>query len=330
MFAASPPRRSVPLELELLEDRCVLSSAQYISGLYASILHRAPAPAEVANWVSVLNATRSPQQIALAIATSTESRSDIIQTDYKTFLGRQPAPGEIAGWVAHLQMGVPEDQVEAGFLASQEFLGRHGGANASWLAAVYQAVLGRPIDSPGLAAWSRLLQAGTSREAVARAIVDSPEAETRLVTAAYQNLLKRNPDQAGLATWVAKLQGGLTHMQLVAQIASSPEFIQRVAHGTLDVPPLHDPPADPVAGPTFVATAPLAFVPPLPFGSISAIVLNPPTFVSFIPFALTPVAAFVPISAIIFSPPTFISFVPFVSAFVPAPFVSPPGALVFG
>ena len=62
-------RRSSPvpissLNVESLEDRCVLSSAEFVNGLYHDILHRTPAAAEVAAWTAVVNEGTNPQRVA--------------------------------------------------------------------------------------------------------------------------------------------------------------------------------------------------------------------------------------------------------------------------
>src|SRR5262249_47375581 len=155
---------------------------------------------------------------------------------YNLLLGRQPAPVEVAGWLQKIQSGADEWQIEAAFLASDEFFSRHGRSASAWLTGGYHEVLGRAPDSGGLNAWSFQLRAGISRADVALAILDSPEADSRLVTAAYMDLLRRNPDPSGLAVWVGELQrGGLTPSELAAIIASSDEFIALTAHGVLDV-----------------------------------------------------------------------------------------------
>src|SRR5262249_16296111 len=125
--------RSVPLQVESLEERCVLSNAQFVNALYNDFLHRAPAPAEVTNWTSALQAGVNPTQVALSFTTSPEYLSNLIQADYRMFLRRQPAPAEVAGWQAQLQAGVSENQLQAAFLASNEYFGNHGNAISPWL-----------------------------------------------------------------------------------------------------------------------------------------------------------------------------------------------------
>src|SRR5438874_215645 len=121
-------KRSLVLRVEALEDRCVPSTAEYVTGLYSALLHRSPAPAETAGWVDALNTGAvSPAQAALAFTTSSEYGANEVRADYNLFLGRQPAPAELAGWLQPLEAAAGEKQVEAGFLASDEFFSRQGG-----------------------------------------------------------------------------------------------------------------------------------------------------------------------------------------------------------
>jgi hypothetical protein len=251
--SSSAQGASVALLLEALEERCVPSTADYVTGLYTGLLHRNPAPVEVAVWVDELNAGATPEEVALAFTGSEEYATNAIQANYNLFLGRQPAPLEIAGWLQEIQAGADEKQVEAAFLASNEFFSLHGRNTSSWLTGVYHEILGRAPDTGGLNDWSHQLQAGVSRSDVALAILDSPEADSRLVAAAYLDLLRRNPDPAGLAVWVGELQQDLTPSELAALIASSDEFIELTANGVLDatiVPPVEV--VDPVAVPVLV------------------------------------------------------------------------------
>jgi hypothetical protein len=231
----------VHLQLELLEDRCVLSTAAYVSSLYVDLLHRVPASSEVAGWVAAINSGESPSAVALAFTTSPEYLNDTVQAAYQLYLNRQPSPSEAAGWVVGLQNGLPETQLQAAFLASDEFFAQHGGSNLPWLNAVYQKALGRSGGPSELAGWNQVLQSGASRQTVAFYIVTSVEADTRLVTAAYQTLLGRAPDPTGLAYWVSELQHGMTPSQLLAAMASTTEFIARDGGLDATTPPVNRP-----------------------------------------------------------------------------------------
>jgi hypothetical protein len=229
----SSSKRSVPLAIETLEDRCVLSASEYVGALYTTLLHRSGQPAEVAGWEAALDAGVSPGQIARQFATSPEYRTNLIETDYQTFLGRQAGPTEVAGWLGALQSGLTEQQLAAGFLASPEFFAANGNNTATWLNAVYQAVLGRPAGAPEQAAVAGI-RGFQSLEAVALAVAASPEADARAVTAAFQDLLGRGPDAGGLAYWTSAVVRGLQPAQLRAQLASSAEFITLWDHGNLN------------------------------------------------------------------------------------------------
>jgi Domain of unknown function (DUF4214) len=259
----------VHLELESLEERCVLSTAAYVSALYVDLLHRIPRATEMAGWVSTLNfgtspvaainGGLSPAQVAADFTSGTEYLNDTVQASYQLYLNRPAAPAEAAPWVAALQNGLSETQFQAAVLASDEFFAQSGGAALPWLNAVYQKALGRPGDPSEVGGWDQLLQSGVPPQAVAFDIVTSPEADARLVNAAYQAILGRAPDPAGLAAWVSQLQRGMTPSQLIAAIISSPEIIAR--GGGLDTsPPIVVSPV-PAADPVDTFGEP--FLPPL-------------------------------------------------------------------
>jgi hypothetical protein len=275
MFCASSSRgRHAPLQVEELEDRRLLSSAGFVTGLYNNLLHRAPSPAEVNGWVTAMHFGASPEQIALTFTTGPERLSNVIRADYEIFLGRQPALAEVSAWLGQLQAGQSEKQVEAAILASDEFFARHGASTVPWLNGIYHDVLGRAADPAGLAFFSQQLQDRVPRENVAAEIVNSQEADARLVTAAYHDLFHRNPDPGGLSAGVAALQGGMTPAQLLAVLASSQEFVNLTAQGVLDVPPVPVPVPIPVPVPVPIDTVFLDTFVPAPF-VVDPFVVNP-------------------------------------------------------
>jgi hypothetical protein len=108
--------RSLVLQVECLEARCVPSNAQYVTALYNDFLQRAPAPSEVTGWTSALRAGANPTEIALDFTTRPEYLGNVIRADYQTFLDRQPSASEVAGWQGQLQAGLSENQLQAAFL----------------------------------------------------------------------------------------------------------------------------------------------------------------------------------------------------------------------
>lgn len=100
-------------------------------------------------------------------------------------------------------------------------------ANGTYVAAVYQDVLGRAPDANGLAYWTKLLDQGTPISSVAEAIAHSDEYYADFVIKPdYLKLLGRAADDAGVKYWTTQMDAGLTDQQLEADLVSSSEFYQ--------------------------------------------------------------------------------------------------------
>jgi hypothetical protein len=109
------------------------------------------------------------------------------------------------------------------------------GRAGTFIAQVYQDLLGRAADPGGLAYWSgQLNQGALTRSQVALAIENSLEYQTAEVEGVYSRYLHRTADPGGLAGWTAFLQAGGTLQQLEAQIAGSGEYFQVRGGGTND------------------------------------------------------------------------------------------------
>jgi hypothetical protein len=225
----------VQLEVERLEDRRVLSTTDFVTGLYTTLLHRAPQPVEVSNWVANINAgVVSPQQVATTFLTSPEFFNNVVVLDYQHILGRAPAPQEALNWNVSLQGGMTPEQLASTLLSSPEFFSKSAGNTAVWVNQVYQIVLNRDSGQAEASGWMQFLQSGQSRLTVAQDIENSPESLTRIVANLYQDILGRTPTPQEVAGWVTALQQGLSLTQAKAMFASSAEFIN--ARGGLDVP----------------------------------------------------------------------------------------------
>src|SRR5207253_9635953 len=105
-----------------------------------------------------------------------------------------------------------------------------GSANAVYVNMVYEQLLGRPADQPGLVTWVNWMTQGASRTQVVAAIEQSPEYLIRLVDSLYTTLLGRPADRAGEATFVNALGAGMTIEQVKAVILGSPEFYQHAGN----------------------------------------------------------------------------------------------------
>jgi hypothetical protein len=246
-ISSSRPRRRIRrcrpvLLLEPLETRELLDAglgaatpAQFITGLYRDLLGRTPQPSETAGWINLLNVGTTPQQIALAVAGSTEYRDDQLTRMYQTAVGTAPTPAQLTTWNTEMLAGQTDLQLTAALLGSDADYAAHGSIAAGWLAGAYEAVLHRAPDAGGLATWQPLLTSGTARTEVALHLLQSTEAQQLTVTAAYQLLLHRQPDPAGLATWSADLAQGMSPTTQLALLATSPEYLQLQAQPPNDI-----------------------------------------------------------------------------------------------
>jgi hypothetical protein len=107
-----------------------------------------------------------------------------------------------------------------------------GDANQRVLAALYQDLLGRPIDGNGLPYWNYQLQQGKSLAQVALAIAHSSEHLAAVVRESYHAILGRAADAGGLQYWTSQLQAGLSAEQLRADLLASPEFYAQAGGNT--------------------------------------------------------------------------------------------------
>src|SRR5205823_13663913 len=103
--------------------------------------------------------------------------------------------------------------------------------NQRFVIQVYRDLLGREVESAGLAFWSGFLDQGVTGVEVVGAIERSGEYRTDLVQGLYQQLLGRQADAAGLSSFVAALATGSTVNQVKVSLLSSEEYFDR-AGGT--------------------------------------------------------------------------------------------------
>lgn len=206
-------------------------NAAFVCAVYEDILFRAPDSGGLDSWTSQLASGTTRTQVAYGIVDSTESLTDYIDGDYLFFLGRQADPGGLDTWLAAFRAGASVEQVDAGVIGSAEFFSDSGSTNSGFLNAVYEDLLGRPIDSSGSSTWSSALADGASRTQVAYAIDTSNEEYTDDVQSYYQEFLDRSADPAGLSFWVGALESGATDQQVIAAILGSQEFYDDVAGG---------------------------------------------------------------------------------------------------
>lgn len=151
----------------------------------------------------------------------------VVTKFYTDTLGRQPDPVGKSYWIGVLrgrQLSVAE--VASQFYASAEYYANlGGGTDRSWVANLYQVLLGRNADPGGVDYWVGLVPR-LGRPGVAFSFYQSRESSETRVKALYRSLLGRDPDTGGLGYWAGLLpaQGDLA---LALNLAASAEYGDR-------------------------------------------------------------------------------------------------------
>ncbi len=101
----------------------------------------------------------------------------------------------------------------------------------TYVATLYQGLLGHAADPQGLAFWSSQLTAGASPTQVANGILSSTEYRSNQVEFLYENILGRQADLVGLDYAVNSIYNGGTFDQLKVNLLASDEFFQAAGSG---------------------------------------------------------------------------------------------------
>jgi hypothetical protein len=101
-----------------------------------------------------------------------------------------------------MQNGLSDEQLEAGFIGSTEYISDHGGAGAGWVIGMYQNLLGRTPSAAEVAGWVQALADGWTTTEVAFGFTTSVEAESDRVAADYETYFGRAGTAPEIAGWV--------------------------------------------------------------------------------------------------------------------------------
>lgn len=200
----------------------------YVTQVYEDLFGRAPDAGGLATWTAQLAAGVPYAAVANAITSSTEYRSRLIAGAYTRYLGRAPDASGVQFWLGQMAGGRQIEQIEAGFVASQEFYERGGGTDRGWVTLLYRTVLDRAPSTAEVDWWAGAIGRGMNRGAVALGFLYSTEHLVTVVDGYYVDLLHRHIDPSGSATWVGLIQSGSRDEEIIAAIVSSSEYRNRV------------------------------------------------------------------------------------------------------
>ncbi len=174
-----------------------LSDTEFVTLLYQNVLDRAPDQAGLDAYVAALGAGNlSREQVVLEFSESTEyQNSSLFESQgwatgvldgnnfggvfriYGATLDRLPDAGGFAAWVGELDAGnLTLTQVAEEFISRTEFQTTYGSlTDTDFVTLLYNNVLNRAPDAPGLQSWLDALAAGSTRAEVVLGFSESAE-----------------------------------------------------------------------------------------------------------------------------------------------------------
>ncbi|HUJ14110.1 MAG TPA: hypothetical protein VL284_10015, partial [Thermoanaerobaculia bacterium] len=195
----------------------------FVQKLYIDVLHRNATPAEISTLASAIGGGTSHADAALQLLSSDEYRTLLITSDYSAYLHRAAAPSEIAFWLPGLAAGLTDEPLAAAILSSPEYFALSGGTNTLWLNRVFNDLLGRTPNAAETASDLAAL-ATNARAAVARDVLTSAEARTRLVQGWFHAFLRHDADSTSLSFYLGML-ATLHDEQVMSAILGSDEYM---------------------------------------------------------------------------------------------------------
>jgi uncharacterized repeat protein (TIGR02543 family) len=205
---------------------CYSRNELFLTNLYRDVLERPIDPLSLAVLAPKLNAGTPAKDIALGVLQGLEYRTLLIRGFYTTFLHRAPSPAELTAGLAQLGAGVGDEDFEATLLGSGEYLStRGGGTNDGFLDALFQDLLGRTPSSSERGTLRTAIENATPRSQIAKRILTSSEAKTRIVKGFFSAFLNRQPTQAELNTYLAQLDAGASPENVAATVLGSLEYV---------------------------------------------------------------------------------------------------------
>jgi hypothetical protein len=191
--------------------------------LYNDFLQRPGSLSELSYWVAQLPSL-GQTGIAAAISRSPVPLTRLIQQDYQTYLQRAASASEVAYWLNYLQNGGTEEQFLIAMLSSAEYgdrvTGTLGGADSSFVAALYQQLLGRNGTPAEINYWVAALPS-TGRAGVVASFVHSSADRSDVIAQYYTGLLHRPGLNAEVSYWA---NSGLDLLSIEVPFLSNTEF----------------------------------------------------------------------------------------------------------
>jgi hypothetical protein len=193
-----------------------------------SIVDQGGSQASAASLAHVARTSAPPDCLITAAEQFTHSPeyfNHFVTQEYVSLLNRAPDPAGLAGWTQAMLGGLRDEQLEAAFVTSTEYVGLHGGIGSSWIQALYHDLLGRSPSNAEIQGWLQMLNNGTTPATVAALFTTSLEHAVRRVIANYTTYLGRTPSQNEANAWAFALANRtLSNEDVIAQFLASGEY----------------------------------------------------------------------------------------------------------
>jgi subtilisin family serine protease len=209
--------------------RLVSTNFHFVEKLYQDVLHRTGSDAEIMYWTGLLNRGVSLQSVALALVSSPEADTFVINGIYERMLNRPADIGGLFFWQSEMLAGVTPEQITAAIASSAEYAALNGGTDEGYVIGLYADVLGRSALLPDIEYWTSVLASGVSRFDVATLFLNTTEYRARQINAYFEAYLGHPGDANNPVSFYQQLyQEGATDAVIQSIILASPEFYRIV------------------------------------------------------------------------------------------------------
>jgi hypothetical protein len=161
-------------------------------------------------------------------ATQTDRYRGVVVTALYQQVMQRPVDGPgLAYWVGRMAQGLTPEQLAASLVGSQEMFNNPQFGNGqvdTYVAAVYQSMLGRVADPPGFAFWRDFMNNGGPAWKLTLDFAYSPEWAAQTVNREFAQFHLGAPDGPGLSYWQGRILGGLQDDQLGANLVASQAY----------------------------------------------------------------------------------------------------------
>lgn len=177
----------------------------YVNGVYQAVFGRPATAGESSYYTAAIAAGLSRTALIQKLQAAPEAASTKVARWYQDELGSTAtvaalkSDAGVAFWAAMLTGGAADADVQALLLSNDGRYAAVGNSAAAYVNSLYQALLGRPAEAGGQAYYVAELAAGTTRAALARQILASPEGHAATIARLYR-------DELGSTTSIAALE----------------------------------------------------------------------------------------------------------------------------